>query len=313
MQQGLDRAVAGREGASRDAAAIVYVRNTDTLAAGNARLAGMCHPAMHVLGRREGQNAAAADHAPTFPDAGATQLCTAGYVHGLAEGYLARSPHADVAVVFPKLCYLVSAQAGCAHGIGHALLRAQRSESANAAATAIAGCDTLPKHFPVDCVNGVYMELAMRTEPKPVPVASYMKMCRVADRAANPVLGPACWGYLGSSLASNNIATADEPGYCRQASVTGRSICFEGYGRDIGTKRIAHCETATGDALLAQSCIDGGVGLSVGSGHVSATKANAMCGQIRSHALQNYCSEAVVRYSKGRVQSEALGATSAPA
>jgi hypothetical protein len=310
---GAREASSGLSGAARDRAVLAYVGRADKLAANDARLGGVCHPAMHVLGRTEGARAAAAGHAPTFPD-GSTQLCTAGFVHGLAEGYLARTPNADVAAVFPKLCHDAAARAGCAHGIGHALLRAQRGSSAASTTNAIAGCAKLPSEFPNDCHNGVFMELAMRTTPRAVPVASYVDACTAADSQADVALGLSCWGYLGLSLASNDVPLEQQASWCAKASPAGQFTCIEGYGRDLGVARVANCSAkGVGRTAIMERCIDGAVGLQVGSGHVTAAAARASCTNLGTKHLAAYCRSAVGRYSRGRAATAGGGDSNASA
>ncbi|MCW2973453.1 MAG: hypothetical protein JWN72_1726, partial [Thermoleophilia bacterium] len=232
-----------------------------------------------------------------------TQLCTAGYVHGLAEGYMSKSPDADVAAVFPVLCHDPAARTGCAHGMGHALLRAQTSRPTAAARAAISGCGKLPDRYPTDCHNGVYMELAMRTDPESIPVADYSRICRDADREDDATLGLACWGYLGLSVTSNDLTAAAEPKFCAQASPTGQFPCFEGYGRDIGPSKVADCGTNTPNDALAERCIDGAIGLQVGSGFVTRKSANSSCASLKGGELVAYCRDAVQRYTDGRAKA----------
>ena len=105
---------------------------------------------------------AAAMTSTMFPP-GATQLCTAGYVHGLAEGYLHdAAADADVAAVFPELCADEGARAGCAHGIGHALLRARDAAPATASDAALDQCGDLPDAWTlagsaVIIASGIYL------------------------------------------------------------------------------------------------------------------------------------------------------------
>ena len=305
---GAGKAASGKSGADRDRAVLAYVGRADGLAANDARLGGICHPAMHVLGRSEGARAAAAGHPPQFPD-GAIQLCTAGYVHGLAEGYLAKTPHADVAAVFPKLCHDAAARLGCAHGIGHALLRAQKGDPTTSTSAAVRGCSQLPGDFANDCHSGVYMELAMRTQPGPVPVSDYMDACQVADAQTDVGLGLACWAYLGLSLTSNDVPVADEPSWCAKASAGGQFKCVEGYGRDLGAARVGRCTHGISRRALVQQCIEGAIGQQVDSGHVSASAARTACGSLSPASLVAYCRDAVKRYTRGRTELLAKGRT----
>ncbi|MCW2962000.1 MAG: hypothetical protein JWM25_1716 [Thermoleophilia bacterium] len=297
FRSGAEESAGDTTGRERDTAVIAYVRRAEKLAAGDSRLAGTCHPAMHQLGRDEGSRAAAEERVPTYPG-GSTQLCTAGYTHGLSEGYLEDTPDADVAAVFPKLCHETASRGGCAHGIGHALLRAQPGGSVDSSTAALDRCGALPDAWPSDCLDGVYMELAMRTRPEPVPVADYAKVCGAAADVDREL---SCWGYLGLSLTSNDVATEDVPGWCAKASVPGQFPCIEGYGRDIGAKEVSRCgERGIGRAALQQRCIDGAIGLQVGSGHVSDDEASSACDDLDAAALVKYCRSAVERYAAGR-------------
>lgn len=296
LEDGAARAVAGAEGEDRDTRLLAYVRSAEVSAAQDARLAGSCHPAMHQLGRAEGQRAAQRGTVPAFPT-GSSQLCTAGYVHGLAEGYLTGTPDAEVAAVFPALCHVTKAREGCAHGVGHALVRARTTEPADAAADgATRRCADLPAEFPTNCMNGVYMELAMRTQPKPVPAADYANSCKTEDVERSL----SCWGYLTMNLTTNDIPLQDVPSWCARANLPGQFPCIEQYGRALGVDGVAKCGSVSDPTELRERCVDGAVGLQVGSGHVSEGEALSACKSINRNALASYCSSAVGRYARGR-------------
>jgi hypothetical protein len=293
---GADKAADGKLGLARDKSTIAYVREVEHLAASDERLARSCHQGMHELGRSEGRRASAEDRVPTFPTA-STQLCTAGYVHGLAEGYLAETPDAVASQVYPKLCQDPKARTGCAHGIGHALLRARvESGPTKGADASLTECDGLPKSVVSDCDNGVYMELAMQLKPAPVSVSDYTNIC---DKTSDIDRSLSCWAYLSTSFTSNEVKTADIPRWCGKAPLPAQYTCIEGYGRAIGVHAVAKCETSAPTAGLRERCVDGAVGLEVGSGHVSASAAQHACATL-SAALGTYCTSAVRRYSTGR-------------
>jgi hypothetical protein len=257
---------------------------------------------MHKLGRNEGTRSAKAGQAPSFPSSGASQLCTAGYVHGLSEGYLTGTPDAEVATVFPALCHVTKAREGCAHGVGHALLRAQSNNSAiEGAAAATDRCEELPGEFPTNCMNGVYMELAMRTQPRPVAASAYMEAC-----ASTPDIEESlsCWGYMSLNLTSNDVPLADVPSWCAKADLPGQFPCIEEYGRDLGIKRVDACASSADLKQLRERCVDGAVGVQVGSGHVTKKEAQAACETIDLRELKSYCTTAVNRYSRGRAEVE---------
>jgi hypothetical protein len=296
FQHGVKRATSGRNGEDRDDALVRYVSSIDRMASGDSRIAGSCHPAMHVVGRTEGRAAARQSRIPKFPDA-ANQLCTAGYVHGLSEGYLEASPTADVGAVFPKLCYDVSARPGCAHGIGHALLRGTSSTpGVRDARHAVERCEPIPEAVRTDCESGVYMELAMRTDPVN-SVSDFVSACRGADTVEREL---SCWNYLGLSLTTNDVPPSKTPTWCSRAPREAQYACIEGYGRQLGVDHVRDCEANVDDHALVTRCVNGAVALQVGSGHVSPADARTSCGSIRSHELEAFCEQAVVRYSRGR-------------
>jgi len=298
LSDGAQAESAGKTGADREDAVIGFVERAELLAADDSRIANLCHPAMHQLGRDEGSRAADADQVPRFPN-GTSQLCTAGYVHGLSEGYLVGTPTADVAQVFPKLCSDPKAVEGCAHGIGHALLQAQKTGDVvdDATPAALARCGGLPGVVRPDCVDGIYMELAMRPKPAQVQVDDYVRACTSTPDVEREL---SCWGYLGLSLTANDIATSEEPGWCAKASLPGQYTCIEGYGRDIGAKHVSKCADASKDLGVRKRCVDGAIGLQVGSGHISAQAARAECTKIDDAPVATYCTNAVKRYLKGR-------------
>jgi hypothetical protein len=301
FREGARESTSGLQGQSRDAALVAYVRSAEYMAAEDERLAATCHPAMHELGRDEGSRAAKLDRVPEFPE-GSSQLCTAGYVHGLSEGYLTGTPSADVAATFPRLCHDAAAREGCAHGIGHALLRARVDDPPLASANgAIERCGELPGDFPTNCMNGVYMELAMRTQPRPVAPNDYVAACR---GAADVERSLSCWGYLGLSLTTNDIELDAVPSWCAKADLPGQFTCIDEYGRDLGVERVARCEAVSDPVELRERCVDGAVGLQVGSGHVTPDEAVAACGTLSDRDLASHCTSAVERYLRGRKQVE---------
>lgn len=294
FRSGAAKAAEGRNG-DRDQAIAEYVRRADRLAATDPALGSLCHSAMHNLGRDEGARAARQENPPTFPN-GASQLCTAGYVHGLAEGYLGESSSADLQAVFPKLCHDATAREGCAHGIGHGLLREESSDWLKAAPSASSRCDQLQGEYPSNCKNGVFMELAMRTTPRHVPVDDYVAVCDSAEDVESSV---ACWSYLAMNLGSNEVALTDYPKWCSRADLPGEYGCIDGYGRQLGVARVKSCEMVRSRGLI-RHCINGALGLQIGSGHVDASTARKACERIADPEHGTFCGEAVKRFTEGR-------------
>ncbi|MCW2926379.1 MAG: hypothetical protein JWM86_347 [Thermoleophilia bacterium] len=291
----------GATGARRDERVIEYVRRAETLARGNPTLADTCHPSMHRLGRREGARAGAEGRTPTFPG-GSSQLCTAGYVHGLAEGYLARTPNIDAAKIFPGLCHDPSSKPGCAHGIGHALLRSVPNRSADNTSPALTDCETLPENFIASCRNGVYMESAMRTGEAVISPARYAAGCGASESVERAL---SCWSYLPQSLTAHDVPLDEYPGWCARSTLPGQFTCIEAYGRQLGVEGSPACGRSGDIPELRQRCIEGAIGLQVGSGHVSPAEARSTCGGIKDSSLVAYCRRAVERYSSGRAKVEA--------
>lgn len=295
--EGARAAATGLSGQARSEAINEYVRAQERAAATDPQLAGTCHPGMHELGRSEGRRAANADAVPLFPTA-SSQLCTAGYVHGLAEGYLVGTPSADVAAVFPKLCHDASAREGCAHGVGHALLRARvDTRPVQASAAAVDRCGDLPGDFPTNCMNGVYMELAMRTEPTAVTPDEFVATCSSAGVTEQL----SCWSYLTLDLTTNDVAIEEVPNWCAKADLPGQFQCIEEYGRALGVEGVGACGDLDARIELRERCIDGAIALHVGSGHVSKREAAAACSDLDG-ALDAFCSNAVDRYDRGRAK-----------
>ena len=288
--------------ARREAAVFAVVRDTERFAASDPQLSQACHSAMHPVGRAEGARYAKAGSPPKFPD-GASQLCTAGYVHGVAEGYLASSTDPDVAAVFPKLCHQADAREGCAHGIGHALLKARSDRPVTTSVSLAAErCRELPAEFPTNCLNGVYMELALRREPTAIAPADFVRACEANADAADALT---CWGYLVQNLNTNDVSLADMPKWCARPTLPGQYTCVEEYGRMLGSRDVAMCAASSDRDGLQRRCIEGAIGLQVGSGHVSKRDASAACDTIDEADLAAHCHSAVVRYSRGREQVEA--------
>lgn len=303
FSNGADLAAGKTDGAARDEAVIEYVRRAERLASSDTQLAGTCHPSMHDLGRREGARAAGEGRVPGFPG-GSSQLCTAGYVHGLAEGYLASKPGADVAMVFPKLCHDDAAVEGCAHGVGHALVRSELKQSAPdiSADRSVEACGDIPAKLRSDCTNGVYMEIAMRTSPEPVSVRDFSEICGDLDDSDREL---SCWSYLSLSFSANDVGREDIPTWCARAPLPAQFTCIEGYGRQLGVRDVAECSKVSGPPPLRERCIDGAVGLQVGSGHVAASDAKSSCSSLQGDGLRGYCRRAVARYTVGRKAVEA--------
>jgi hypothetical protein len=273
FQGQLDERAAGASAGRRAQVAAQVVAGADRLAARDADLSGMCHSAMHVVGRAEGARTAAAGGTVRFPPE-SQRLCTAGYVHGLAEGYLEGSTRPDVAAVFPKLCSDPDAVSGCAHGIGHALLRGTPTVAPASVPAALDGCHDLPVERLGDCSNGVFMELTM-TEP-PVSTARYAGTCR---STSDPLLRESCFAYLALSASVNELPASDVPGLCREHAGADAGTCVEAFGRGQGTDGIGACARAGSDSLVAR-CLRGALALQLDSGHITLPDALEACAGV---------------------------------
>ena len=278
---------------SRNAQMIAFVRSVDTRAATDAQLAGVCHPAMHVLGRAEGRRAAAVQQVPPLPDAGAQQLCTAGFVHGAVEGWVAASPNADVNTAFSALCVQNRERPGCAHGLGHAMLQAQTADEAGVA-RALARCSALPAPYPTNCSSGVFMEAAMQRPA--MKTSTYIALCQAQSRGVDRLN---CANYLDLNLSTHDVPVAEHGAYCEQLPRGLETTCMSGWGRQLGVEGLETCASAS-RTVLTQLCIDGAIGLPVGSGHITAAEATTRCEQALADDLAAFCKRAVQRYSAGR-------------
>lgn len=247
-----------------------------------------CHQAMHVVGRADGERAARRGFVPDFP-ANSTNLCTAGYVHGLAEGYVTKAGQPAVATVFPQLCHDSDAAPGCAHGLGHALVsRDAQAAGDRSLAPQLAACDTLPPAHVGDCANGVFMELAMRSEVSP---AQYTSLCV----AQHGMPQESCFGYVPLSALTADQPLGSIPALCRGAALPAAArSCMDGWGRGLGVRGVARCDGAWSPDL-ARACIRGAVGLQVASGHVLARAASSACRKLDASALQSACVAEVER------------------
>jgi hypothetical protein len=257
-------------GAERDLRVHTVIARADRDAAKSETISGLCHPAMHEVGRAEGELAARAGKVPGFPTEGSMRLCTAGFVHGLAEGYLQSSSNPDIAAIFPKLCHEKAAASGCAHGIGHALLRQDpEREVVPAARESVTRCATLNGSFAADCYNGVFMELAMRA-----PDFSSEQYTKVCDSQQMPLTVASCWSYLPLVTNASEIAPAKAATMCTKAPPDGAPNCIAELGRSQALDGIELCASLP---KLREDCLRGAVSLSVSSGHVTRLAAEKRC------------------------------------
>lgn len=283
----VQEAARGRDGRSREAAMIASVESVDVQARADGRITGVCHQAMHDIGRSEGRRAAGADTVPNLPQAG-SRVCTAGYVHGLAEGYLASTPRADAARVYPRLCHEATTRENCAHGIGHALLQARADQSAPVASQgAGTACTTLPEPVHGVCRGGVYMELAMRTGDTRVRPDDYIATCTAQPTAARL----SCFEYLGLSLTTNDVAREEVPAWCARAPRTEQGLCIDGWGLDLGLDRISQCASLD-ERFLEHRCVDGALRTELASRHATPAEAERRCRELEM-PLRRYCTGAV--------------------
>lgn len=261
----------------------------DDDAASMPALEGVCHQAMHVAGRAAGERAARRDTVPTFPAAASTRVCTAGYVHGVAEGYLQRSPSANVAHVFPQLCHEEAARAGCAHGIGHAVLRAfgDAAPPPRSVERARSRCDELPSAHVMDCVNGVYMELATRDQ---VRLEKLVTMCAGAPGAD---ARSSCFSYVPLRAASAELPQRQVLDLCARQELLSAAACTESLGRELGPEQVGECgNTAT--AALMRSCVRGAMELQLTTGSIDVDDARRACSDA-SAAVAATCNAVVER------------------
>lgn len=113
----------------------------------NIRLASLCHPLAHTVGR-----AAYARYGFSGAILYVDDVCGSGYLHGVVETQFIGLP--DPAEVASTLCDPGSVD--CFHGIGHGLMLA----FLNDVPSSLDVCRTFDQRFQrIQCSEGVYMEL----------------------------------------------------------------------------------------------------------------------------------------------------------
>lgn len=260
----------------------------ESIAAHDTKLQAACHPAMHTVGRQEGARMAGAHERPIFPP-NPTRLCTAGYVHGLVEGFAAESSSsASSSALFTQACSGAgTAKTGCAHGLGHAFVRAKHDPL-----TGLKRCASIPTKYNSDCLNGVYMEMAIGT---PLMSADqYTKMC-----AAQPAAGrSACAYYLPNNGQLNNVGPSTTLTQCESLSTNLASTCVESLGRIAGPDQAALCEQTT-TAANRTSCLVGVFALPINSGYLTLDQARETCSGLHG-PTQTTCNTLVTAVARGR-------------
>lgn len=267
----IDTSIAGATGTTRTAALNKTLTAVDDRAATDTALGDSCHQAMHRVGNAHGAAAARAGVAPAYPGR-STRLCTAGYTHGLVQGYLKDNAALDdLAPVFEALCHDADARAGCAHGLGHTV------QSSNSTDRSIELCGALPSAHVLDCANGVYMERAMR-RPAEKP-ASFRSACASAPTRS---LRSSCLYYLPANAATNGFDDARTAALCSDLKGGGAPVCFESFGRNLGMERLGQCERP--NAAHETACLRGVLQLSLGSEQVTPAAARTQCGSLEQRA-----------------------------
>jgi hypothetical protein len=283
----VEAATRGKHGVDRQLAVAATIARLDDEVAELPTIASNCHPAMHTIGRHEGRAAAKAGTVPVFP-ADPERLCTAGYVHGLAEGYLEAAPTADIGTVFPSLCAVKASRDGCAHGLGHGLLRNDPQADALAAAER---CRELPAAEFASCTSGVMMQHAMASS---TGFDEYVDTCL----ASAGTVRFSCYGYVGLVAARLDLSSAEVQRVCQTAPGDGAESCAQAFGRDLGVAKLGGCGRFSTDATQ-RACIAGAVALQVASDHVTAAAADASCRrELSTAALQDYCVDQVAKASR---------------
>lgn len=254
-------------------------------AASDEALADSCHQAMHRVGHAIGGDAASAGRSLAFP-ARSTRLCTAGYTHGLVEGYLAGGAAATKIVpIYEATCRDTKAESGCVHGIGHVVQKSKDTTEA------VRLCGQLPTAVQSDCSNGVFMERAMaRPAEKP---ATFARACGSQPTAA---LRDDCFFYLPASASSNGFDDAATAKLCGGVTGPSGATCFESFGRNLGANRLSACSPANSPAHV-ESCLTGALELSLSSGHVKPAAARTQCASL-DEAMTRTCTGLVERLAR---------------
>lgn len=242
-----------------------YLHGVDNRAAKDKSLRDICHQAMHVVGRSSGQGFATQGKNLVFPHHSA-RLCTAGYAHGLVEGYLQQGGAiSNLPILFQHMCVTKSAESDCAHGLGHAVMRRLDSTS-----DSIAKCTSLNAERIDDCANGVYMEVAIRN--KPISLTNFASMC---SKQAGANLKSDCFFYLPGLANAKGLPIAKTIEACNTYAGDYLADCAEAVGRMQGIESLPTCTKVP--ASVAQPCMQGALRLALSSKLVTPAQARKRC------------------------------------
>lgn len=202
----------------------------------NTAIMRLCHPLAHRIGREAYNILGDAVKAFSVGD----ETCANGYYHGVLEGYLAKSPKLEEAVA--GVCQgngTVSAYIyyQCVHGLGHGLM----FKTGDNIAESLKDCDLLKSAYDREsCYGGVFMQNIVNDAPyntghgPPVVKASDpLYPCDDVSIVSDKYQG-ACY-FLSTTQIIKSTGTnwAAMAGWCDQAPVKYRYLCYQSMGRDV--------------------------------------------------------------------------------
>lgn len=262
-----------------------YMNNVDDRAAEDSNLRDVCHQAMHVVGRASGKSVASKNGTLVFPSESG-RLCTAGYGHGMVEGYLQSGGSVgNLPELFQHMCIKKSSVTDCAHGLGHAVMRRLDSSSES-----ISKCTTLKGIAIDDCANGVYMEVAIRN--KPITVHNFAGMCKEQPTIE---LQKDCYFYLPGLANTKGLSLNKTIGICTKYAGIAKADCFESVGRLEGLDSLKAC--AAVPTQYGDDCMQGALRLVLSSRLASPTKARSQCRKVLPDRMHTNCFALVEKYA----------------
>lgn len=243
----------------------------------NSSFAHDCHPLLHDLGHEAyhyyGSFAAAMGHA--------SEICDAGYVHGVVEEYFTSTPHAADAIA--SSCPAAAAEDlhewQCFHGLGHGAMLIS-GEQVDAA---IPLCERLSGSFAKGaCVNGAFMEEFVVTDHDGGIIADAasrnLSVCGHQSRQYKQD----CYFYAPTAFLQQHSARyGDAMSWCKAGEPSYISACMNGIGAESMKDNIARPDIAAQACKAAErkyrdACVSGAISLYIFE-HASSEAAAPLC------------------------------------
>ncbi len=224
-----------------------------------------CHPLVHRIGR-EAYNLAG-DAVKAF--AQGDETCANGYYHGVLEGYLAKAPKLEDAVV--NVCKSNGDVSGyvyfqCIHGLGHGLM----FKTGDDITQSLKYCDLLKSTYDQQsCYGGVFMQNIVNDfqystgHGKPVVKADDPLYPCDDDAVVGDRYKSGCYFLVTSQIIKSTYPDWGKmAGWCDKVPTNYRYLCYQSMGRDVSgatlrdpVRGYAACQTSA-PAYLGD-CVQG--------------------------------------------------------